>query len=203
MLVNNKTSFMGRSGRLMCLKFYKQAIIVNWLICEQDLRICQGALSAARSAQFNSMVVVFLDASGQWMTFVSEDGARMFRFDIARAKAWGAVGMGSSSHAWAERAKDNTEFFVALTAQAEGKFLTQPGAVLIKDASGQILGAAGASGSIGDEDEQICAYGIQAVGLFAGSTASSDPGLVKCRPILEIRAEALRGVTPRRCHWDH
>ena len=29
--------------------------------------------------------------------FASEDGASMFRFDIARAKAWGAVGMGASS----------------------------------------------------------------------------------------------------------
>jgi uncharacterized protein GlcG (DUF336 family) len=40
--------------------------------------------------------------------------------------------------------------------------------VLIKDASGQVIGAAGASGGSGDEDELICIAGIEAVGLQAG-----------------------------------
>jgi uncharacterized protein GlcG (DUF336 family) len=43
--------------------------------------------------------------------------------------------------------------------------LAQPGAVLIKDAHGHILGSAGASGGTGDEDEEICAAGIKAAGL--------------------------------------
>jgi uncharacterized protein GlcG (DUF336 family) len=102
------------------------------------------------------------------MAYVRDDGASMFRFDIARGKAWGAVGMGSSSRVLAERAKDNPNFFVTLAATAEGKFLPQPGAVLIKDESGQILGAAGASGGTGDEDELICIAGIQSAGLVAG-----------------------------------
>jgi len=46
--------------------------------------------------------------------------------------------------------------------------LAQPGAVLIKDAHGHILGAAGASGGTGDEDEAICMAGIQAAGLVVG-----------------------------------
>jgi uncharacterized protein GlcG (DUF336 family) len=168
MLVKHKTSFMVRSGTLVSFKILQLGITVNSLTSEQALKICQGALSAARSAQFKPMGVVVLDASGQLMAFVREDGASMFRFDIARGKAWGAVGMGASSRALAERAKDNPNFFIALAATAEGKFLAQPGAVLIKDASGQILGAAGASGGTGDEDEQICVSGIQAVGLVAG-----------------------------------
>lgn len=138
------------------------------LTSEKALQICQSSLSAARSAKFKPMGVVVLDASGQLMAFVREDGASMFRFDIARGKAWGAVGMGSSSRVLAERAKDNPNFFVALAATAEGKFLPQPGAVLIKDANGQILGAAGASGGTGDEDELICISGIQAAGFVAG-----------------------------------
>jgi uncharacterized protein GlcG (DUF336 family) len=114
------------------------------------------------------MGIVVLDASGQLVAFSREDGASMFRFDIARGKAWGAVGMGSSSRALAERAKDNPNFFVALAATAEGKFLPQTGAVLIKDAAGHILGSAGASGGTGDEDELICIAGIKAAGLVAG-----------------------------------
>ena len=41
----------------------------------------------------------------------------------------------------------------------------QPGAVLIKDAAGHIVGAAGASGGTGDEDEACCAYGAEQAGL--------------------------------------
>jgi uncharacterized protein GlcG (DUF336 family) len=39
------------------------------------------------------------------------------------------------------------------------------GAVLIKDASGNIIGAAGASGGTGDEDEAICMAGVIAAGF--------------------------------------
>ncbi len=141
---------------------------MSTLTLDQATQILQAALKAARAASYKPMGVVVLDASGQLVTFAREDGASMFRFDIARGKAWGAVGMGSSSRALAERAKDNPNFFVALAATAEGKFLPQPGAVLIKDAQGQILGAVGASGGTGDEDELICIAGVQAAGLVAG-----------------------------------
>jgi uncharacterized protein GlcG (DUF336 family) len=40
--------------------------------------------------------------------------------------------------------------------------------VLIKDESGQVIGAVGASGGTGDEDEAICIAGVEAVGLQAG-----------------------------------
>jgi uncharacterized protein GlcG (DUF336 family) len=75
--------------------------------------------------------------------------------------------MGASSRALAKRAKDNPNFFITLAATAQGKFLPQTGGVLIKDGSGQILGAAGASGGTGEEDETACAHGIQQAGLFA------------------------------------
>lgn len=148
--------------------FITRTCPVNYLTLDQAIQISQGAVSAARAANYKPMGIVVLDASGQLVAFVREDGASMFRFDVARGKAWGAVGMGSSSRALAERAKDNPNFFVALAATAEGKFLPQPGAVLIKDADGLILGAAGASGGTGDEDELICIAGIQAAGLVSG-----------------------------------
>jgi uncharacterized protein GlcG (DUF336 family) len=92
----------------------------------------------------------------------------MFRFDIARAKAWGAVGMGVSSRVLGDRAKDNPNFFLSLASTAHGKFLPQTGAVVIKDKSGAVIGAAGASGGTGDEDEAICKAGVEAAGLAAG-----------------------------------
>jgi uncharacterized protein GlcG (DUF336 family) len=145
-----------------------QEFILSILSLDQANHIILEAIRTAREAKYKPMGIAVLDAAGNLVAFSREDGASMFRFDIARGKAWGAVGMGCSSRALAERAKDNPNFFVSLAATAEGKFLAQPGAVLIKDAQGNILGAAGASGGTGDEDELICAAGVRAAGLLSG-----------------------------------
>jgi uncharacterized protein GlcG (DUF336 family) len=130
--------------------------------------IVTAALAHSKAAGYKPMGIAVLDASGNLKAFASEDGASMFRFDIARAKAWGAVGMGASSRVLMQRAKDNPNFFVSLSSTSAGKFLPQTGAVVIKDASGQIIGAVGASGGTGDEDEAICIAGVEAAGLAPG-----------------------------------
>ena len=138
------------------------------LTLDQARQILDAALATSKEKGYQPMGIAVLDASGNLKAFVSEDGASMFRFDIARAKAWGAVGMGVSSRTLGERAKGNPNFFVSLAATAEGKFLPQTGAVVIRDAQGQLLGAVGASGGTDDEDELICLAGVAAAGLQAG-----------------------------------
>lgn len=138
------------------------------LTLEQAQRIISAALAHSRAAGYKPMGVAVLDESGHLKAFAREDGASMFRFDIAQAKAWAAVGMGAPSRVLAQRAKDNPNFFVSLAATAQGKFLPQTGAVLIKSADGAVLGAVGASGGTGDEDEAICLAGVEAAGLVAG-----------------------------------
>jgi uncharacterized protein GlcG (DUF336 family) len=127
--------------------------------------IITTALALARSKGYRAMAVVVLDASGHVRALQREDGASMFRVDIATGKAWAAVGMGAASRTLGERARDNPNFYVALAATAHGKFLAQTGAVLIKNAAGGIIGAVGASGGSGDEDEAICMAGVEAAGL--------------------------------------
>jgi uncharacterized protein GlcG (DUF336 family) len=129
--------------------------------------IISKALQKAREMQIKPVTVVVLDDAGHLKAMQREDGASMFRFDVATGKAWAAVGMGASSRALAARAKDNPNFFITLAATAQGKFLPQIGGVLIRDADGAILGAAGASGGTGEEDEAVCAYGIQQTGFVA------------------------------------
>lgn len=138
------------------------------LTLAQANAIAAGAIKAARDMKIPPVTVVVLDAAGNLKAMQREDGASMFRFPVATGKAWGAVGMGAASRVLAERARENPNFFVALAATAEGKFLPQPGAVLIRNADGEILGAAGASGGTGDEDEAICAQGIRDAGLTPG-----------------------------------
>jgi len=138
------------------------------LTLQQAQTIIEAALRKSKDSGYQPMGIAVLDAAGNLKAFASEDGASMFRFDVARAKAWGAVGMGVASRKLAERAKDNPNFFVALAATADGKFLPQTGAVVIRDAAGGLLGAVGASGGTGDEDEAICIAGVQAAGLAHG-----------------------------------
>ena len=131
-------------------------------------QIIAAALARSNELGYKPMAVVVLDASGHAVSAQRQDGASMFRIEVATGKAWGAVGMGASSRVLAERAKGNPNFFVTLAATAQGKFLPQTGAVLILDAAGAVIGAAGASGGTGDEDEAICIAGVQAAGLAAG-----------------------------------
>ena len=130
-------------------------------------QIITKALEKAREMKIKPVTVVVLDQGGHLKAMQREDGASMFRYDVATGKAWASVGMGASSRALAARAKDNPNFFITLAATAAGKFLPQTGGVLIRDAQGNILGAAGVSGGTGDEDEAVCAYGIEQAGFVA------------------------------------
>ena len=139
-----------------------------WLIAP----LCDvHALAKAHEMKIKPLAVGVLDASGNIVASQREDGASMFRFDVALGKAWGAVAMGCSSRALAKRAKAKPNFFLTLAATAKGRFLPQTGAAVIKDAQGNILGAAGASGGTGDEDEACCAHGIEQAGLKADAAA--------------------------------
>ena len=138
------------------------------LTLQQAQAIIDAALKKSKESGYQPMAIAVLDAAGNLKAFASEDGASMFRFDVARAKAWGAVGMGVSSRKLAERAKDNPNFFVSLAATASGKFLPQTGPVVIRDAAGKPLGGVGAGGGTGDEDEAICIAGVLAAGLVSG-----------------------------------
>src|SRR5918992_1034643 len=135
--------------------------VMTTLTLQQANSIIEYALSKAREMRIKPLAVVVLDESGNVKAAQREDGASMFRFDVAKGKAWAAVAMGASSRTLAKRAKDNPNFFITLAATAQGKFLPQTGGVLIKAASGEILGAAGASGGSGEEDEAACVHGIE------------------------------------------
>lgn len=106
-----------------------------------------------------------VDDSGNIKAVQREDGASMFRVDVALGKAWGAAAFGIPSRELGERAKENPNFFITLASTAHGKLLPQTGAVLIKDSDRNILGAVGASGGTGPQDEEICLHGVSSVGL--------------------------------------
>lgn len=135
------------------------------LSLQQAQTILLATLDASQRAGFKPMAVVVLDDAGHLKAAVREDGASMLRIDIATGKAWAAVGMGAASRVLLQRAKDNPWFYGALASSAHGRFVPQTGAVLIQDEGGTVLGAVGASGGTGDEDELICIAGVAAANL--------------------------------------
>jgi uncharacterized protein GlcG (DUF336 family) len=137
------------------------------LTLDQANRIIAAALQRATEAGYKPMAVVVLDEGGHVKSAQRQDGASMFRIDIATGKAWASVAMGAASRVLTQRAKDLPAFFGALASTGKGRFIPQTGAVLITDDAGNVLGAAGASGGTGDEDEEICIAGVKAAGLQA------------------------------------
>lgn len=138
---------------------------MSLLTLKQAEIVIDQALAKARQMKLPALAVVVLDDAGHIKAVKREDGASMFRVDIAQGKAWGAVAMSCSSRALANRAKQNPNFFLTLAATAQGKFLPQQGGVLMRDAAGNVIGAVGISGASGDEDELCGAHGVEQAGL--------------------------------------
>jgi uncharacterized protein GlcG (DUF336 family) len=136
----------------------------------QASTIVDVALKKARDNNLAPLTVAVLDSGGHLVAFKREDKSGILRFDIAFGKAWGALGMGFGSRTLASRAAKTPQFFTMLAAASGGRMVTNPGGVLIKDASGTIVGACGISGDTSDKDEMCAIAGIEATGLKA------DPG---------------------------
>lgn len=131
--------------------------------------IIDEALAEARRRSFAPLAVAVLDAGGHLIAYKREDGAGIVRFDIAFGKAWGSLGMGFGSRELSQRAGKNPTFITTLTSISGGRMVPSPGGVLILDADGQVLGAIGISGDIGDNDEIAALAGITKVGLVPAS----------------------------------
>ena len=133
----------------------------------QASTIVDVALKKGRETNCAPLTVAVLDAGGHLVAFKREDRSGILRFDIAYGKAWGALGMGFGSRELAERAGKNPLFFGVLASVAQGRLVPVPGGVLLKDASGAVLGAVGISGDTSDKDEVCAVAGIEAAGLRA------------------------------------
>ena len=72
--------------------------------------------------------------------------------------------MGVGSRALVERPD---RFILTLNAARGGKVLNAPGGVLIRNETGEGMGAVGVTGDVSDRDEACAIAGIEAVGLFA------------------------------------
>jgi uncharacterized protein GlcG (DUF336 family) len=131
------------------------------------LRIVSIALAAGRAEKMLPLTVVVLDVSGKIIASYSEDGSGLMRFDIARGKAWGALGMGMSSRVIGDRLATRPSFQAALATVADGKFVPVPGGVLVLQVDRTVIGAVGVSGDTSEKDEYCAITGIRGAHLLS------------------------------------
>ncbi len=136
---------------------------------ETASRIVDEAIALRRKAGLLPLAVAALDAGGNLVAFKREDGCGVLRFDIARGKAWAALGMGMSTRAIRDRMAQRPAFQGALAAASDGRFIPVPGGVLILNQDKTAIGAIGISGDASDKDEYCAIAAIRAAGL------ASDP----------------------------
>jgi uncharacterized protein GlcG (DUF336 family) len=127
--------------------------------------IANAALKKGREMKFAPLTVAVLDAGGHLVALQREDGSGILRVEIATGKAYGALGFGFGSRELFERAKAAPVFMAAVAAASGGRFVPVPSGVLIRDAAGHVIGAAGVSGDTSDNDEICAVAGILAAGL--------------------------------------
>lgn len=129
--------------------------------------VVHASLEEARRLGMAPLTVAVLDPGGHLVAFVREDGSGILRPQIAIGKAWAALGMGFPTRVLEQRAEAMPGFFASLNAASEGRFIALPGGVLIRDLTGRLLGAVGASGDVSHNDELAVVAGVQAAGLVA------------------------------------
>ena len=135
------------------------------LTLAQAQTLATATLAEARTLSLKPLVVAVLDARGAYKVLLAEDGTSLRRAEIAHGKAYGALGMGLGSRAIAARAEQAPAFVAAVTHAFGGALIPVPGGVLLRDASGALLGAIGVSGDTSDNDEKAALAGITAAGL--------------------------------------
>jgi len=128
------------------------------------------ALAHGRAQKMKPLAVVVMDSRGAMRAFAAEDGTSLKRAQIAIGKANGAIATGTGSRGLAQRAEKNPHF-IAAADTAVGGLIPVPGGVLVRDASGEVVGVIGVSGDTSDNDEACGLAAIAAVGLKADTGA--------------------------------
>ncbi|MET3760084.1 heme-binding protein [Sphingomonas sp. UYEF23] len=118
--------------------------------------------AAAEARALHPLAIVVLDAGGHDLVVLRSERAGFHRVGIARGKATSCLGMGLDGADLADRAKAAPAFYAALAATLIGGMLPMPGGVLLRDATGLVVGAVGVSGDTGANDDLAIRDGVVA-----------------------------------------
>lgn len=137
------------------------------IILEEARAIIRATLERGRELDLKPLTVVVLDSGAHVIAAEREDGASPGRFDIAHAKAYGAIMLGIGGRAQMARAESQAYFVNAMNGLFGGRFVPVPGGVLVRETGGAVIGAVGVTGDTSDNDAAAAEAGIAAAGYQA------------------------------------
>jgi uncharacterized protein GlcG (DUF336 family) len=135
------------------------------LTMDQALTIARAAIDEGKKSALAPLSVAILDRGGHALAMLRDERASNARHEIAMAKAGGCLALGLGGREIVKRSLAFPAFFSALNSIVSTGILPARGGVLVRSASGVLLGAVGVSGDTSDNDERCAMIGIAAVGL--------------------------------------
>ena len=130
-------------------------------------KIINGTFASARKHKAHALAAIVLDAGGRVKAFQKQDGASLMRFEIAYGKAFGALALNRSSRQVLQKYREKPYFMSNLEQLSDGPLFLEGGGQLIRDASGEIVGAIGVTGDVNEVDDLCAIDGIRAGGFRA------------------------------------
>jgi uncharacterized protein GlcG (DUF336 family) len=170
------------------------------LSLEEANTIIAASFAEAKKRKCRPMSAVVLDAGGRVKAFQKQDGASMLRFEICCGKAYGSLALGRPSKLVLQKAKDKPLFMQSIENLADYPLFLEGGGQLIRDKTGEVLGAVGVTGDANELDDICAIAGIHAARLRADSDFFDDPDVMralsihKSAPLVDPRRKA-----PPRC----
>src|ERR1700756_5809375 len=158
--------------------------------------ILAATFAAAKKRKCRPMSAIVLDAGGRVKAFQKQDGASMLRFEICYGKAYGALALGRPSKLVLQKAQEKPLFMQSLERLADYPLFLEGGGQLIRDKTGELLGAVGGTGDANEVDGLCAIAGIHAAKLCADSDFFDDPDLMralsihKSAPLVDPRPQA-------------
>src|ERR1700716_4447816 len=117
--------------------------------------IIEGTFASAEKRKAYALAAIVLDVGGRVKAFQKQDGASLLRFEIAYGKAFAALGLHRSSRQVLQKQKEKPAFMQSLVELSDGPLFLEAGGQLIRDASGEVVGALGGTGDV-NEGHDLC-----------------------------------------------
>jgi uncharacterized protein GlcG (DUF336 family) len=131
----------------------------------EALKIIDGTFASAERRQAYPLSAILLDAGGRVKAFHKQDGCSLLRFEIAYGKAFAALSLNRSSRQVLQKAKEKPAFMQSLSELSDGPLFLEGGGQLIRDETGEIIGALGVTGDVNEVDDLCAIDGIRAAGF--------------------------------------
>ena len=106
------------------------------------------------SSQGLALAFAVVDPAGHLVASARMDGAPWIAPEVALGKAWTAAAYGAPSAAQGEKMQSLHAFSASISVATGGRYTPQIGGLPITD-GGSVIGAMGASGGTGQQDEDV------------------------------------------------